>query len=97
MVARRSRAAPIPDALRRRFTERHQFPRLAADRGPGHRRASVEGDAGRHVACLRACYEKHPTEADFITAVAYNFMLPFEIRDAIGGWATDPELVRQAF
>jgi pimeloyl-ACP methyl ester carboxylesterase len=23
-------------------------------------------------------------------------MLPFEIRDAIGGWATDPDLVRKA-
>ena len=66
---------------------------------------AMQGDTSRDlagriaasVAFLRACYEKQPTEADFITAVAYNLMLPFEIRDAIGGWATDPELVRQAF
>jgi pimeloyl-ACP methyl ester carboxylesterase len=24
-------------------------------------------------------------------------MVPLEVRDAIGGWATDPELVRKAF
>ena len=24
-------------------------------------------------------------------------MLPLEIRDAIGGWATDPDAVRKAF
>ena len=66
---------------------------------------AMQGDTSRDlagriaasVAFLRACYEKQPDEADFITAVAYNFMLPFEIRDAIGGWATDPEAVRKAF
>jgi len=66
---------------------------------------AMQGDTSRDlagriaasVAFLRACYEKQPTEADFITAVAYNLMLPFEIRDAIGGWATDPDAVRKAF
>ena len=51
----------------------------------------LAGRIATSVAFLRACYEKQPDEADFITAVAYNFMLPFEIRDAIGGWATDPD------
>ena len=43
LVARRARAAPVPDALRRRRAERHQFPGHAADRGPGRRRSRVEG------------------------------------------------------
>ena len=57
----------------------------------------LAGRIAASLAFLRACYEKQPDEADFITAVAYNFMLPFEIRDAIGGWATDPDAVRKAF
>ena len=44
----------------------------------------LEGRIANYVAFLRACYEKPPDEPDFIAAVAYNFMLPFEIRDAIG-------------
>ena len=56
----------------------------------------LAGRIATSVAFLRACYEKQPDEADFITAVAYNFMLPLEIRDAIGGWATDPDAVRKA-
>ena len=57
----------------------------------------LAGRIAASLAFLRACYEKQPDEADFITAVAYNFMLPFEIRDAIGGWGTDPDAVRKAF
>jgi non-heme chloroperoxidase len=56
--------------------------------------------AGRIAACvafLRACYEKQPTEADFIEAVAFNFTMPFWVRDALAGWSTDPALVRKAF
>jgi pimeloyl-ACP methyl ester carboxylesterase len=56
----------------------------------------LAGRIATSLAFLRACYEKQPDETDFITAVAYNFMLPFEIRDAIGGWATDPGAVRKA-
>jgi pimeloyl-ACP methyl ester carboxylesterase len=52
---------------------------------------------GASIAFLRACYEKQPDERDFATAVAYNFMVPFEVRDAIAGWATDPGAVRKAF
>jgi len=50
-----------------------------------------------NVAFLRACYAKQPDEADFVTAVAYNFMAPLHVRDALAGWATDPAQVRAAF
>jgi len=56
--------------------------------------------AGRIAACvafLRACYEKQPEQSDFIEAVAFNFTMPFWVRDALAGWATDPAAVRQAF
>jgi non-heme chloroperoxidase len=43
----------------------------------------LAGQIAACVAFLRACYEKQPTEADFIEAVAF--------------WSTDPELVRKAF
>jgi non-heme chloroperoxidase len=63
--------------------------------------ASTSRDlAGRIAACvafLRACYEKPPTEEDFIEAVAVNFTMPFWVRDALATWATDPEAVRAAF
>ena len=71
--------------------------------GPGSQAMVADGRrdlAGRidtAVAFLRACYEKQPDEQDFITAVAYNMMIPFEVRDAIGGWRTDPDEVRAAF
>jgi pimeloyl-ACP methyl ester carboxylesterase len=56
--------------------------------------------AGRIAACvafLRACYEKPPAQEDFIEAVAFNFTMPFFVRDALAGWATDPQAVRAAF
>ena len=60
-------------------------------------RSDLAGRIAANVAFLRACYEKQPDERDFETAVAYNFMVPFEVRDAIAGWATDPNAVRKAF
>ncbi len=57
----------------------------------------LAGRIAAYVAFLRACFEKQPDERDFIAAVAYNFMLPFEVRDALAGWATDPDTVRKAF
>ena len=71
--------------------------------GPGSRAMGDDKSVdlgGRIDACvafLRACYEKQPTEAEFVRAVAYNFVLPLEIRDAIAGWSTDPAAVRKAF
>jgi pimeloyl-ACP methyl ester carboxylesterase len=50
-----------------------------------------------NIAFLRACYEKQPDERDFAIAVAYNFMVPPYVRDALAGWSTDPAQVREAF
>lgn len=61
------------------------------------RSRDLAGRIAAYVAFLRACYEKQPEESDFIEAAAFNFMLPFEVRDAIAGWATDPVAVRKAF
>jgi non-heme chloroperoxidase len=55
------------------------------------------GRIAAYVTFLRACYEKQPEDRDFTEAVAFNFMLPFEVRDAIASWATDTEAARQAF
>jgi pimeloyl-ACP methyl ester carboxylesterase len=57
----------------------------------------LAGRIAANVAFLRACYEKQPDEHDFVTAVAFNFMVPLEVRIAIAGWSTDPDAVRRAF
>jgi len=57
----------------------------------------LAGRIAANLAFLRACYAKPPDERDFSTAIAYNFMVPLEVRDAIAGWATDPTLVRDTF
>ncbi len=57
----------------------------------------LAGRIAANIAFLRACYEKQPDERDFVTAVAFNFMVPLFVRDAIAGWATDPTAVRGAF
>ena len=57
----------------------------------------LAGIIATNVAFLRACYEKQPDERDFVEAVAFNFMIPAEVRDGIGGWSTDPAAVREAF
>ncbi len=41
-----------------------------------------------HVAFLRACFLRQPGEDDFAVALAYNVIVPQEIREAISGWAT---------
>lgn len=41
-----------------------------------------------HIAFLRACFHRQPAEADFAVALAYNMMVPQEIREAISGWST---------
>jgi non-heme chloroperoxidase len=45
---------------------------------------------------LRDCFEKPPEAHDLLIAVAYNALIPREVRDAIGGWATDAGLVVEA-
>jgi len=66
-------------------------------------RANIEGrpdtlakriDA--HIAFLRACFLRQPNEHDFAAAVAYNVIVPQEIREAIGGWSTGLDETRAA-
>ena len=57
----------------------------------------LAGRIGVNLAFLRACYEKLPQEPDFLAAVAYNFMMPPAVRDALADWVTDPAAVRAAF
>jgi pimeloyl-ACP methyl ester carboxylesterase len=66
-------------------------------------RANIEGRpdtlAGRidaHIAFLRACYHRQPAEDDFAVALAYNVIVPQEIREAIGTWATGVDATRAA-
>jgi non-heme chloroperoxidase len=49
-----------------------------------------------HIAFLRACFLRQPREDDFAVALAYNVMVPQEIREAIAGWATGLEETRAA-
>jgi non-heme chloroperoxidase len=60
-------------------------------------RADLASRIAANVAFLRACYEKQPDAHDFETALAFNFMVPLFVRDAIAGWATDPDAVRTVF
>jgi len=49
-----------------------------------------------HVAFLRACFLRQPSEADFAVALAYNTIVPQEIREAISGWSTRLDETRAA-
>ena len=49
-----------------------------------------------HIAFLRACFLRQPPEADFAVALAYNVIVPQEIREAISGWSTGLEETRAA-
>lgn len=63
--------------------------------GPGSHAALADRPrdlGGRIVGAidfLRACFNKQPDPDAFTFAVAYNLMMPFEARDAIGAWSTD--------
>jgi len=66
-------------------------------------RANIEGrpdtlakriDA--HIAFLRACFHRQPNEHEFAIALAYNVIVPQEIREAISGWSTGLEETRAA-
>lgn len=50
-----------------------------------------------HIAFLRACYFRQPGEDDFAAALAYNVIVPQEIREAISGWSTSLAETRAAF
>jgi non-heme chloroperoxidase len=45
---------------------------------------------------LRDCFAKPPEEQDLLLAVAYNALIPRPVRDAIGGWSTDPSVTAAA-
>jgi len=61
------------------------------------RSTDLAGRIAANLAFLRACYAKQPTEQDFLEAVAYNFMAPLHVRDALAGWSTDSVQVRAGF
>ena len=60
-------------------------------------RRDLASRIARNIAFLRACYAREPDERDLAEAIAFNFMVPLHVRDAISGWATDPNAVRGAF
>jgi non-heme chloroperoxidase len=43
------------------------------------------------IAFIDGCYAIKPDERQFRVAVAYNMLVPATVRQAIGGWSTDPE------
>ncbi len=45
---------------------------------------------------VRDCFAKLPEEHDLLLAVAYNALIPRPVRDAIGGWSTDPSATAAA-
>jgi len=49
-----------------------------------------------HVAFLRACFLRQPPEDDFAVALAYNVIVPQEIREAIASWSTGIDETRAA-
>lgn len=49
-----------------------------------------------HIAFLRACFLRQPSEDDFAVALAYNAIVPQEIREAISGWSTGLDETRAA-
>ncbi len=70
--------------------------------GPGNAVLNdlVLDDAGSRIdvaaAFLRACFDRQPSEADFAFALAFNMLCPFEIRQQIGRWGTDPAVSQAA-
>jgi len=63
--------------------------------GPGSRAAlaakprDLAGRIAAHIAFLRACFSKQPDAEAFLGMVAYNMMVPQEVRDAIAGWPSE--------
>jgi non-heme chloroperoxidase len=49
-----------------------------------------------HIAFLRACFHRQPSEDDFAAALAFNVIVPQEIREAISSWSTALEETRAA-
>ena len=49
-----------------------------------------------HIAFLRACFLRQPSADDFAVALAYNVIVPQEIREAIATWSTGIDETRSA-
>jgi len=49
-----------------------------------------------HIAFLRACFLREPAAEDFVVAIAYNVIVPQQIREAIGTWSTGLDETRAA-
>jgi non-heme chloroperoxidase len=48
-----------------------------------------------YIAFLRACFEIPPQPRDFETMLAFNMMVPLDVRRAIAGWTVGiPETIR---
>ena len=60
------------------------------------RPAHLRGRIDANIAFLRACFNRQPDEDEFARALAYNMIVPGEVRDAIAGWETDAETSRMA-
>jgi pimeloyl-ACP methyl ester carboxylesterase len=60
------------------------------------RPADLAGRIRETADFLRACYETQPGPEDFATALAFNMLLPWEVREAIAGWATPAETAAEA-
>jgi non-heme chloroperoxidase len=57
---------------------------------------SLVGQLDAAIAFIDACYEIKPDERAFRIAIAYNMLVTQPVRQAIGGWSTDPEETRAA-
>ena len=55
-----------------------------------------EEQRNAHTSFLRACFHRQPSEREFTAALAYNFAVPQEIREAISGWSTGLAETREA-
>jgi non-heme chloroperoxidase len=52
---------------------------------------SLAGQLEAAIAFIDACYEIKPDERQFRIALAYNMLVTAPVRQAIGGWSTDPD------
>lgn len=70
-------------------------PRFAGPFSSIHFAALVAEDLGRRIAAtrtfLRACFSRQPTEDEFETMLAFNMMVPREVRAAMTGREFDAE------
>ena len=57
---------------------------------------SLAGQLDAAIAFIDACYEIKPDERAFRIAIAYNMLVTTPVRQAIGGWSTDPDATRAA-